>query len=210
MSQSETLAKTSHSRTTKIQSENSVVIAGTMLPHFFHPTDKGIYNHIYDVIMDELDEPPNLVYLPVRRASRMFNSQVADCFFISNRKRNLKANANRAKNTPRIIHSDTIHSSDKKVYTLKGQKVYTDLNDLIGKKIVVDGGAGTQVILREVLPQDVRIVPSESVARSIEMLRAGRADAIPTRMPFRPMPILGFKQVKVQFPAGKPRKQLGF
>jgi hypothetical protein len=176
--QSDGLEPTPAERTTIAQSEDSIVIAGTMLPHFFHPSEKGIYNHIYDAIMQELEERPNLVYLPVRRASRMFKSQAADCFFIANRKRSEKANARRAKNSPRIIHSDTIHSSDKKIYSLKGQPIYTDLNQLIGKKVVLDNGAGNKTILQEVMPENINVVPSESVARSIEMLRAGRADAI--------------------------------
>lgn len=159
-----------------ISDQGSVIIAGTILPYFFHPKEKGMYNNIYNMIMVGIRKKPDLVYLPVRRASKMFMSQAADCFFIANRKRNI--NKNLPENSPKIIYSRTIHKSQKKVYSLKSDTRYNNFESLKGKKIVADAGAGSPKVLYEVVPKTATILRTESVERSIDMLLAGRADAV--------------------------------
>ncbi len=159
-----------------LSDQGSVIIAGTILPYFFHPEERGMYNNIYNMIMVGIREKPDLVYLPVRRASKMFMSQTADCFFIANRKRDI--NKNRPENSPNIIYSRTIHKSQKKVYSLKNSTQYNSLESLKGKKIVADVGAGSPRVLYEVVPKTATILRTESVERSIDMLLAGRADAV--------------------------------
>lgn len=147
-----------------------------MLPHFFHPKNQGFYNKIYNRIVKNLPQKPNLLYLPPRRASQMFVRQGVDCIFIASKKR--YSDMQRFKDMPPIIYSDTINKSAKRVYSLKGSTLFSDTESLMNKKLLADVGAGSIDMLYEAVPLNAKIMHSESIKSSIEMLRAGRVDAV--------------------------------
>jgi ABC-type amino acid transport substrate-binding protein len=158
-----------------------VMIAGTSLPYFFHPTEVGAYNILFDQIAAGLDTDENappyqLNFLPVRRAYREFLSKTNDCFFIANRRNYLSAE------TPQfdenIITSDTIHVSLKKIYTLKTAPTLESMESLENLMFAADQGAGTQYILPKLLPKTSELVATEGIGQSIQLLQSGRVDAI--------------------------------
>lgn len=158
-----------------------VMIAGTMLPSFFHPTEMGAYNVLFDQIVAGLDRDKSapqyqLNFLPVRRAYREFLSKTNDCFFIANRRNYLSAETQEFDEN--IITSNTIHVSQKKIYTLKTEPTLENMASLEDLMFAADQGAGTQSILPKLLPKTSELVATESVGQSIQLLESGRVDAI--------------------------------
>ncbi|UTW56132.1 transporter substrate-binding domain-containing protein [Kordiimonas sp. SCSIO 12610] len=156
--------------------DEEIKIAGTMLPDFFHPEEKGAYNYFYEMIMKGLTVKTDLIYLPAKRAQKSFADRDTDCFFIASKKPDGANNPNPGE--ARVVHSDIIHDSAKKIYTLKGQPVYRSTANITRKKFAADQGAGSDRRLYEAFSKQNTFLRTESIERSIELLRAGRVDAI--------------------------------
>ncbi|UTW56133.1 transporter substrate-binding domain-containing protein [Kordiimonas sp. SCSIO 12610] len=160
--------------------EDTIIIAGTMIPDLFHPVKRGPYNAIYDQVIEGISEETGLKItlhtLPVKRARRTFTSQNSDCYFLSTKE--YPGPLAEAPDATSLIHSITFHESHMKVFTPDGTPPPANTIGLKGLVVAADQGTGQGDNLLRALPEGVNVEYTTSLEQSIDMLSSDRVDAV--------------------------------
>ena len=162
------------------KTSKDIVVAGSMIPHIFHPTEPGAYNEILKLLTDNTENIVHLKFQPIRRAQLDFLQHRSDCYFISDLNLNNSLTINYDLDMPddKLIFSHVVNQTHIKVYTLAEHPAIKSLSGLAGLVVGADPGTGLGYALKEKLPPSAHILPTESVEKSIDLLKRGRISAI--------------------------------
>jgi ABC-type amino acid transport substrate-binding protein len=165
---------------TLFEHNQKIIVSGSMIPHIFHPVEPGAYNQLLSLLTQDSPDQINLVFQPIRRAQQDFLLHRSDCYFISdqNMSNTIALNYKHEIKEGDLIFSNVVNQTHIKIYTLSDTPTVKSLDELQHMIIGADPGTGLGYALKEQLPHSAHILPTESVDKSIELLKLGRVSAI--------------------------------
>ncbi|WP_262694367.1 substrate-binding periplasmic protein [Kordiimonas aquimaris] len=153
----------------------SIEIAGVIIPGLFDMGNPGPYNEIYDLITADYTQPIRLRALPIRRARRSFFGERSDCIFVGSA--TPRVYAERGMTADDLVFSKSINSISMMAYTRPGEPVIRSEDDLEGKLIALDAGAGSVDFVKPLfLPESTGAIQTNTPAQAFALLEQRRVD----------------------------------
>lgn len=153
-----------------ISDNAQIEIVATDIPGVFHGTERGVYNDIFDRLIEGYEGNIKLSPAPAKRALRLFLEEGADCYFISVHQLDSLID-----NVPRkLIHTEAFNLLEANLFGREIEMLPQSLSEL-GKYRVATTFAIQDVLSRQNSEAaSMNLMPVDSSVRALELLRAGR------------------------------------
>ncbi|UTW56093.1 transporter substrate-binding domain-containing protein [Kordiimonas sp. SCSIO 12610] len=153
-----------------------ITISGSIIQRVYDPREPGIYNKLIEQLVMDTSYQVDTRFYPLRRAQEVFLKTETDCYFIADNMSSILAD--RKLNEEDFVHSVTLNDSYIRVYTRMDQALIENLSELERAIVAADPGTGLGYALRQSMPKTTSIISTDSIEKSLELLKIGRVNAV--------------------------------
>ncbi|MCK0070561.1 substrate-binding periplasmic protein [Kordiimonas laminariae] len=159
-----------------VRVDDDLTVFGTEIPRLFHSQQPGPYDQLFDTLVGEYPSY-SLMRMPMRRAQRRFLAGEADCLFVGSK--DPETYEQLGMPADEILLSDAVNRVAIRVYTRSGEMIVRDLEQLRGKTVAIDFGAGTsELFYKRFREKDITILPVAKLEQAFSLLKQNRVSAI--------------------------------
>jgi hypothetical protein len=150
--------------------ETPIEVVATEIEGVFHGETPGVYNQIYETLIEGYAPTVQLTHVPVKRAIRHFLDAGSHCFFIGIHEIDKMV----ADGSPSLRHSQSFNTLIGNLYVLKGKPLPGNLEGLGKARIATTFSIHDMFKRVDSTFSDLNLLPLESSGRALELLEAGR------------------------------------
>ena len=159
------------------QAEDTVTVAGGVVPLIFEDGKPAPYNVIFDLLTRNSPDPVVLNMMPSRRAVLTFRAHEADCRFIGSD--SINDLEEMGLDVAALLFSKPIQAITAKIYTRTDQPIVASVADLAGKTVAADITVNEASALKAgYFGASVTVLPVNSFEQGLVLLQQRRVAAV--------------------------------